>query len=44
VRFLGDDMTHAPRPWFTSPPFPGLDQELAAGVPMDHALFPLMPV
>ncbi|WP_322993345.1 phytanoyl-CoA dioxygenase family protein [Limnohabitans sp.] len=25
VRFLGDDMTHAPRPWVTSPPFPGLD-------------------
>jgi ectoine hydroxylase-related dioxygenase (phytanoyl-CoA dioxygenase family) len=44
VRFLGDDMTHAPRPWVTSPPFPGLDQELPAGVPMDHALFPLMPV
>jgi ectoine hydroxylase-related dioxygenase (phytanoyl-CoA dioxygenase family) len=44
VRFLGDDMTHAPRPWVTSPPFPGLEQELAAGVPMDHALFPLMPV
>ena len=43
VRFLGDDMTHAPRPWVTSPPFPGLDQELPAGVPMDHALFPLMP-
>jgi ectoine hydroxylase-related dioxygenase (phytanoyl-CoA dioxygenase family) len=44
VRFLGDDMTHAPRAWVTSPPFPGLDQELAAGVPMDHALFPLMAV
>ena len=44
VRFLGDDMTHAPRPWVTSPPFPGLEQELAAGVPMDHALFPLMSV
>ncbi|PUE09842.1 phytanoyl-CoA dioxygenase family protein [Limnohabitans sp. T6-20] len=44
VRFLGDDMTHAPRPWVTSPPFPGLDQELPAGAPMDHALFPLMAV
>jgi hypothetical protein len=44
VRFLGDDMTHAPRPWVTSPPFPGLDQELAAGAPMDHALFPKMDV
>jgi ectoine hydroxylase-related dioxygenase (phytanoyl-CoA dioxygenase family) len=44
VRFLGDDMTHAPRPWVTSPPFPGLDQVLPAGAPMDHALFPLMAV
>ncbi|OEY66962.1 phytanoyl-CoA dioxygenase family protein [Marinobacter sp. X15-166B] len=42
VRFLGDDMTHAPRPWTTSPPFPGLDQELAVGAPMDHPLFPLL--
>ena len=24
VRFLGDDVTHAPRPWKTSPEFPGL--------------------
>ena len=44
VRFLGDDMTHAPRPWVTSPPFPGLEQELPAGAPMEHALFPLMSV
>ena len=44
VRFLGDDMTHAPRPWVTSPPFPGLDQKLPAGAAMDHALFPLMAV
>lgn len=44
VRFLGDDMTHAPRPWVTSPPFPGLDQELPAGAAMDHSLFPLMAV
>lgn len=42
VRFLGDDMTHAPRDWTTSPPFPGLDRELAAGAPMDHPLFPLL--
>lgn len=42
VRFLGDDMTHAPRHWTTSPPFPGLEKELAAGVPMEHALFPLL--
>jgi ectoine hydroxylase-related dioxygenase (phytanoyl-CoA dioxygenase family) len=42
VRFLGDDMTHAPRPWVTSPPFPGLDAELPAGAPMNHALFPVL--
>jgi ectoine hydroxylase-related dioxygenase (phytanoyl-CoA dioxygenase family) len=42
VRFLGDDMTHAPRPWVTSPPFPGLDQALPAGAPMHHPLFPLI--
>jgi ectoine hydroxylase-related dioxygenase (phytanoyl-CoA dioxygenase family) len=42
VRFLGDDMVHAPRPWTTSPPFPGLIDELADGAPMDHPLFPLL--
>lgn len=42
VRFLGDDMVHAPRPWVTSPPFPGLEAELAAGAPMDHPLFPVL--
>jgi hypothetical protein len=42
VRFLGDDMVHAPRRWVTSPPFPGLDAELAAGAPMDHPLFPVL--
>ncbi len=42
VRFLGDDMVHAPRPWVTSPPFPGLTDELATGVPMDHPLFPIL--
>src|SRR6202034_320564 len=40
VRFLGDDMTHAPRRWRTSPEFPGLDAELPAGSPMNHPLFP----
>ncbi len=44
VRFLGDDMVHAPRPWTTSPPFPGLVDELAAGAPMDHPLFPVLPL
>lgn len=42
VRYLGDDMVHAPRPWTTSPPFVGLDDELAAGSPMDHPLFPVV--
>jgi ectoine hydroxylase-related dioxygenase (phytanoyl-CoA dioxygenase family) len=42
VRFLGDDITHAPRRWRTSPEFPGLTAELAAGAPMDHALFPVL--
>ena len=40
VRFLGDDIRHAPRRWTTSPEFPGLADELPAGAPMDHALFP----
>jgi hypothetical protein len=42
VRFLGDDMVHAPRPWDTSPPFPGLVDELPPGAPMDHPLFPVL--
>ena len=42
VRFLGDDVTHAPRPWKTSPDFPGLVDELPAGAPMEHALFPVV--
>jgi ectoine hydroxylase-related dioxygenase (phytanoyl-CoA dioxygenase family) len=42
LRCLGDDMVHAPRRWTTSPPFPGLADELLAGAPMAHALFPLL--
>ena len=42
VRFLGDDMVHAVRPWRTSPPFPGLVDELPDGAPLDHPLFPLL--
>jgi ectoine hydroxylase-related dioxygenase (phytanoyl-CoA dioxygenase family) len=42
VRFLGDDITHAPRRWKTSPEFPGLADELPAGAPMDHSLFPVL--
>ena len=44
VRFLGDDIVHAPRRWATSPDFPGLEQELPAGAPMDHPLFPVLRV
>ncbi len=42
VRVLGDDIRHAPRPWATSPEFPGLAAELPAGAPMEHPLFPLL--
>jgi ectoine hydroxylase-related dioxygenase (phytanoyl-CoA dioxygenase family) len=42
VRFLGDDITHAPRAWTTSPPFPGLEDELSAGAAMEHELFPVL--
>ncbi|MHB1213095.1 MAG: phytanoyl-CoA dioxygenase family protein [Candidatus Nanopelagicales bacterium] len=42
LRFLGDDATHAPRRWRTSPPFEGLDADLPAGAPMDHPLFPVL--
>ena len=42
VRFIGDDTTHAPRRWKTSPDFPGLVEQLPAGAAMDHALFPLL--
>ncbi|HEY1314805.1 MAG TPA: phytanoyl-CoA dioxygenase family protein [Steroidobacteraceae bacterium] len=40
VRFLGDDVRHAPRRWRTSPEFPGLREALPAGAPMIHPLFP----
>jgi ectoine hydroxylase-related dioxygenase (phytanoyl-CoA dioxygenase family) len=42
VRMLGDDAAHAPRAWKTSPEFPGLAEELPAGAPMDHPLFPVI--
>ena len=42
LRFVGDDVVHAPRPWKTSPPFEGLAKELPAGVPLDSPLFPLL--
>ncbi len=42
LRFLGEDATHAPRHWKTSPDFPGLAETLADGAPMDHPLFPVV--
>lgn len=42
LRFLGDDMVHAPRAWRTSPEFPGLAERLAAGAAMDDPLFPVL--
>ena len=42
LRFVGDDMVHAVRDWATSPPFPGLADELANGAPLDHPLFPVV--
>ena len=42
VRLIGDDIRHAPRDWETSPEFQGLSDQLPAGVPMDHELFPVI--
>jgi len=42
LRLVGDDIRHAPRPWVTSPAFPGLEKELPAGAPLDHPLFPVL--
>ncbi|HET9091650.1 MAG TPA: phytanoyl-CoA dioxygenase family protein [Acidimicrobiales bacterium] len=42
LRYLSAGARHAPRPWATSPPFEGLEAELAAGAAMDHPLFPLV--
>ncbi|NWF44788.1 phytanoyl-CoA dioxygenase [Hydrogenophaga sp. D2P1] len=42
ARYLGDDAVHAPRPWRTSPPFPGLEERLPEGAPMDAPNFPLV--
>ncbi|CAF0979350.1 unnamed protein product [Didymodactylos carnosus] len=42
VRFLGDDITHAPRTWKTSPEFEELSNELAVRAKMNHSLFPIL--
>src|SRR5690349_6167844 len=40
LRYLSAGVTFAPRRWRTSPPFDGLDGELAPGADLDHPLFP----
>jgi ectoine hydroxylase-related dioxygenase (phytanoyl-CoA dioxygenase family) len=42
LRFVGDDVVYAPRPWKTSPNFPELDGVLARGARLDHPLFPVV--
>ena len=42
LRYLSADARHAPRRWATSPSFPGLDAQLAAGAMLDHPLFPVV--
>lgn len=42
VRYVGDDVRHAPRTWRTSPEFDGLADELPAGAPLDHPRFPVL--
>jgi ectoine hydroxylase-related dioxygenase (phytanoyl-CoA dioxygenase family) len=42
IRFIGDDVRHAPRRWHTSPEFPGLAETLAEGEPMEHPFFPIV--
>ena len=41
IRFVGDDIRHAPRRWKTSPDFPAAEQ-LPDGAPLDHPLFPVV--
>jgi ectoine hydroxylase-related dioxygenase (phytanoyl-CoA dioxygenase family) len=42
LRYLSAGVTFAPRRWRTSPPFDGLDRELATGADLDHPLFPVV--
>ena len=42
IRFVGDDIRHAPRRWKTSPDFPGIAEQLPDGAPLDHPLFPVV--
>lgn len=42
LRYLSEQARHAPRRWRTSPPFDGLEDQLADGAPLDHPLFPVV--
>jgi hypothetical protein len=42
LRYLSAEARHAPRALRTSPPFAGLADELPAGAPMNHPLFPVV--
>ena len=42
LRYVGDDVVHAPRAWTTSPDFGDVAEELTAGESLDHPLFPLV--
>jgi ectoine hydroxylase-related dioxygenase (phytanoyl-CoA dioxygenase family) len=42
LRYLSEEVRHAPRRWRTSPPFEGLADELPDGAEMDHPLFPVV--
>ncbi len=42
LRYVGDDVVRAVRPWRTSPPFPELDGVVATGQPLDHPACPVV--
>ena len=42
LRYLSAAARFAPRGWRTSPPFEGLDRDLATGSELDHPLFPVV--
>ena len=44
LRFLGDDMVHAPRHWVCSPDFARHNLGIAAGAPMEDPMFPVLRV
>ena len=42
LRYVGDDVVHAPRSWTTSPDFADVAADLIAGAPLDHPRFPVV--